>query len=125
VLNGCTLVSDLDRQFRNLPNGLREILLSIIHFSSIPAVNLPLLSMLARERAAVGSIPDIGTNSIADKTYISMTARTHHGGAAPRPFGRLVGRNGSLYRYLKTNCPASNRTRPGFLEKGEHIRRAE
>jgi len=31
VLNDYTLASYLDRQFGNLPNGLREILLSMIH----------------------------------------------------------------------------------------------
>jgi hypothetical protein len=31
VLNDCTLVSDLDRQFGDMPVGLRKILLSMIH----------------------------------------------------------------------------------------------
>jgi hypothetical protein len=40
VLNGYTLASELDRQFGDLPVGLRKILLSIIHgFARTPAVS--------------------------------------------------------------------------------------
>jgi hypothetical protein len=48
----------LDRQFGDLPVGLRKILLSMIHgFARTSTCR----SMLARERPAVGSIPDSGT----------------------------------------------------------------
>jgi hypothetical protein len=37
------------------------------------------------------------------------------GRAAPRPFGRLVGHNGSLYRYLKSNLSGIQSNRPGYF----------
>jgi hypothetical protein len=54
VVNDYTLASELDRQFGDLPVGLRKILLSMIHgLACTPTVSFTLTtcsSMLARDR---------------------------------------------------------------------------
>jgi hypothetical protein len=65
ALNDYTLANNLHRQFGDVTVGLRKILLSMIHgLTRTPTVSFILTtcwSMLARERPAVGAIPDTGT----------------------------------------------------------------